>query len=89
MIFRLVIGIAILYLIYKIVRMVKSGSKRQSGALGKPRPGEDLVEDPLCHTYIPVSNAWKATVDGKTLYFCSRKCLDRYNEQREGGGTGK
>ncbi|MCE5282041.1 MAG: YHS domain-containing protein [Deltaproteobacteria bacterium] len=91
MIFRLLIGIVILYLVYKVVRMFRSAPPElgTSGALRKPKAGEDLVEDPLCHTYIPVSNAWKATVDGKTLYFCSQKCLDQYIRQREGGETGK
>jgi YHS domain-containing protein len=91
MIFRLLIGIVILYLVYKVVRMFRPAPPGlgTSGALRKPKAGEDLVEDPLCHTYIPVSNAWKATVDGKTLYFCSQKCLDQYIRQRESGETGK
>lgn len=91
MIFRLLIGIVILYLVYKVVRMFRPTPPGlgTSGALRRPRAGEDLVEDPLCHTYIPVSNAWKATVDGKTLYFCSQKCLDQYIRQRESGETGK
>ncbi len=44
---------------------------------------EDLVEDPQCHTYVPVSEAFRVKVDGKTLYFCSEEC---YRKFREKGG---
>ena len=60
-----------------------------SGRLGDRRrderkiKGEDLVEDPHCHTYVPVSDAFRAKVDGKTLYFCSEEC---YRKFREKGG---
>jgi uncharacterized protein len=45
--------------------------------------GEDLVEDPNCHTYVPLSEAFRVDVDGKTLYFCSKEC---YRKFREKGG---
>jgi YHS domain-containing protein len=41
-------------------------------------PGEDLVEDPYCHIYVPMSQAHKATIDGQVLYFCSEMCSEKY-----------
>ena len=80
MILRLVIGAIVIYLLFKLVRVWKSpGGER----VGKPPvPGEALVEDPVCHSYVPVSHALKTVVEGKTLYFCSQPCLDAY-KQRE------
>ena len=46
-------------------------------------PGEDLVEDPNCHTYVPVSEAFRVQMGGKTLYFCSEEC---YRKFRDKGG---
>lgn len=47
---------------------------------GKQLRGEDLVEDPQCHTYVPVSEAYRVRVDGKTLYFCSKECYKKFEE---------
>ena len=80
MIIKLIISIIIIYLLYKVV----SGWKAVTGPSKKnlPAAGEDLVEDPLCHTYVPVSHACRVSIEGKTLYFCSQKCLDKYTEAR-------
>ncbi len=80
MIMKLLVGMVIIYLLYKIVR----GWKSIAGPTKKnlPASGEDLVEDPLCHTYVPVSDACRASIEGKTLYFCSRKCLEAYASAR-------
>lgn len=76
MIIKLIISIIIIYLLYKVLR----GWKAVTGPSKKnlPAAGEDLVEDPLCHTYVPVSHAYRVSIEGKTLYFCSQKCVDKY-----------
>jgi len=79
MILRLVIGILVLYLLYKLFKGWKA--VRGPSAKNVPVAGEDLVEDPLCHVYIPISSACRVSVKGKNLYFCSQKCLDEYREQ--------
>jgi YHS domain-containing protein len=76
MVLRLLIGIIVIYLLYKLCR----GWKALGGARGEKRPvlGEELVEDPFCHTYVPISHACKTVVGGKTLYFCSQACMEAY-----------
>jgi YHS domain-containing protein len=86
MIIRLIITVII---IYGIIRLAKgmfppsaSGDRRDRfprspASLG----GEELVKDPYCGTYVPVSSADKVIIDGKELYFCSRECAERYKEQ--------
>ena len=70
--------------IYLLIKLLKPSAPKREMRAGdnryqkKPAAGEDLVEDPVCHTYIPVSSALKLHVEGKTLYFCSQKCLDAY-----------
>ncbi|HPK53840.1 MAG TPA: hypothetical protein PK114_05220 [Smithellaceae bacterium] len=36
------------------------------------------MEDPFCHTYIPVSQALKKEIAGKDFYFCSNDCCQKY-----------
>ena len=76
MILKIVLGIIVLYLFYRLVRTWKRVSGAPKADL--PATGEDLVEDPLCHTYVPVTHARRVEIDGKTVYFCSEKCLERY-----------
>lgn len=69
--------------VYLLIKLLKPGPAKREARAGysryqKPAVGEDLVEDPVCHTYIPVSSALKKEIDGRTLYFCSQKCLDAY-----------
>ncbi len=79
---RLVIAGIIVYVIYRLIKTLGKSSEKVSGGRSygeAPRiEGEDLVMDPCCGTYVPVNSAFKATVNGKTLYFCSEECLEKY-----------
>ena len=44
--------------------------------------GEDLVEDPVCHTYVPLSQAIKKEISGKNYYFCSKQCSEKYLSEK-------
>lgn len=78
---RLIVSILIIYILYKIIKSIgkiKSGKGENLQFERKSARGEDLVEDPVCHTYLPVSQAYKREIDGKVFYFCSEKCADKY-----------
>ncbi len=81
-IIRLVIVCALIYFIYRIIKWIFFTPLIKSQDMpGRQTPtlrGEDLVEDPYCHIYLPVSQAYKKPVDGQDLYFCSQKCLEQY-----------
>jgi len=78
---RFVIFLVLIYLLYRIIkyfRTAKAVKMNNSQFKAKPAVKEDLVEDPACHTYIPVSQAYKKEIAGKNFYFCSKECSDRY-----------
>lgn len=81
---RLVIAGIIVYVIYRFSRFLFTPagkiSKDRSGEQSRIE-GEDLVKDPYCGTYVPINSAYKTTMDGKTLYFCSRECLEKYMKE--------
>jgi uncharacterized protein len=82
---RLIVAIIIVYLVYRLAKLIFLPSgKKQEHFPGGPTPieGEDMVQDPYCKTYIPVSTAYKASVNGKTLYFCSHECFEKYEAER-------
>jgi YHS domain-containing protein len=82
MILKLVIGIIVIYLLAKLIRksFPAVGGKHGPAKIQTPDAGEELVEDPQCHTYIPLSQAVRTEIDGKTVCFCSRKCLEQYRK---------
>ena len=79
---RFIIIMLLTYLAYKFLKglFVTKGNQQRHmpGQPGRGASGEDLVEDPYCHTYIPLSNALKTSVEGKDVYFCSKKCLEEF-----------
>jgi uncharacterized protein len=80
-IFRLIVSALLIYLLFKIINTVKGLKTEKNENLrskSSSGEGEDLMEDPVCHTYIPVSQAYKREISGRDYYFCSKECSDKY-----------
>ena len=43
-----------------------------------------LVEDPVCHTFVPKKHAIRLRHKGRTYYFCSEACCDSFSLTTEG-----
>jgi len=81
---RLVIAGIIVYVVYRFLKSLFAPAERVSGGASGETPrikGEDLVKDPYCGTYVPINNAYKAILNGKTLYFCSKECFEQYKRE--------
>lgn len=82
MLIRLIIFFLLIYLIYRIIksfnrtRLDRNINKNKTKSM--PISGEDLVEDPVCHIYFPVSQAYKKEIAGKIHYFCSKECYELF-----------
>jgi len=81
-IIRFIIICALIYFSYKLIRWIFSSPVATNHDLPRHKAtaikGEDLVEDPYCHTYVPLSQAYKASIEGQTVYFCSQQCFEKY-----------
>jgi uncharacterized protein len=85
MFFRLILGLALGYMAYRVYRRLKemftlTGQTRQAPKVPEP---DVLVQDPVCQTFIPRQEALKITKNGQDYFFCSEGCLKRF--QRGGG----
>lgn len=83
---RFVVAIIIFYFLFRIAKWIFLSSGKTSEPLlnrQTPMTMEDLVEDPYCHTYLPVSQAYQALIDGKTVYFCSEKCCNHFLQREK------
>jgi len=84
MILRLLLGLALGYVVYRVVRKLREmftipGPTQQAPKMPQP---DILVQDPVCGTFIPRQEALKFTKDGQDYFFCSEGCLKRF---RRGG----
>jgi YHS domain-containing protein len=59
-------------------------SRRSATAAPPPpaRAGGVLHKDPVCGTYVSSDSGIARTIDGRTVYFCSAECRDKYRAER-------
>jgi YHS domain-containing protein len=82
---RFFIFITLIYLLYKIINAVKQLKSEKNGNYqykSQSAGGEDLIEDPVCHTYVPLSQAYKKEISGKDYFFCSKQCSDKFTLEK-------
>ena len=79
---RFLIICALVYFSYKLIKWIFFSPVITGHDLPEHKTtavkSEDLVEDPYCHTYVPLSQAYKASIGGHTIYFCSQNCSEKY-----------
>jgi YHS domain-containing protein len=85
---RIIFAAILVYLFYRICRRLFLPSGKKVNPLpnhdpGEIKQGEDLVEDPVCHTYLPISQAHKLTDAGQIFYFCSAACQEKFQGRKE------
>ncbi len=72
---RLLIIFALFYIIFRLLTRSVSSNRGHV----EPPPSDDLlVEDPVCHTYVPQKDSESLQVNGTTYYFCSKECLQKF-----------
>ncbi len=79
------IDIFILLLIAAVLlyRWNKKASKAKFDELSSDEPSStEMVQDPNCSTYIPETEAIKATIAGVDYCFCSEKCAEIYRKKK-------
>lgn len=73
----------IVYLLFVFFRMLKKEKSRR-GTINSDNQAEEIKRDPVCGTYIPVSQAIHLKENKKNIYFCSEKCLKKYKTGKKG-----
>ncbi|MFN2368143.1 MAG: TRASH domain protein [Desulfurivibrionaceae bacterium] len=73
---RILILAALLYILY---RLLTGGKKRLRKGAYQGSGGHDvLVEDPVCKVCVPKQQAVTLQEAGKTTYFCSDECREKF-----------
>jgi len=72
---RLIILALLAYLLYRLIFAPPKAAEHDKAA---DRSHDVLVEDPVCHTYVPEGQAVTLQHQGASLHFCSKKCRDEF-----------
>lgn len=83
---RLVVLGILFYFAWRLLRGI-TGSRSEARQARREQRTESrvedvLVEDPVCHKLVPKNQAVRCRIDGKTYYFCSDTCCDKYTEEK-------
>jgi YHS domain-containing protein len=73
---------AALFLVWALAAIAVMWPRLRAGippAAGGAAPRDELVKDPVCHTYVVRSRAIRRMLGGESRYFCSRDCASRYS----------
>ncbi|OGR00564.1 MAG: hypothetical protein A2505_01330 [Deltaproteobacteria bacterium RIFOXYD12_FULL_55_16] len=94
--FKLLVYAVFLYVLYRLLTGGKE-KKPVAQANNQAAPGttelaihDQLVEDPVCHIYIPKRQAIVLHDNGLSVFFCSEQCrkiyCDAHNTPRQENG---
>jgi YHS domain-containing protein len=77
---RLLIFAFLAYLFYRVIKVVLSSGQRPVSRDDRVTIDE-MVQDPLCKTYIPLRDALRRTIAGKEYFFCSSECAEKFKKE--------
>jgi len=85
MIFKLIFAALLGFLAIRLYRHFTTPAKKITpDPINKKKvEGMDLVEDPICHAYLPPGSAYEKVLndDGRFVYFCSAACFNEYKKK--------
>jgi uncharacterized protein len=78
---RLIFYGLLFYFGYRILKpwVVSLLQSHQGNPPGEPSSEEaELIRDPQCGTYFLTQRGVEAKIGGRSVYFCSKECRDKY-----------
>jgi YHS domain-containing protein len=82
--YRLLLILGLLIILYFLVRKALREFNKSSLPNQGSAEADQMIQDPVCRTYIPRRNAVSASIGGQTYYFCSMNCAQTFQKQLSG-----
>lgn len=81
---RFILWLLLGYIGYRIIRSLLAGSHKST----TPEvAGSETFQDPVCGIYVTPEDATVGRLEGQRIYFCSKGCLEKYQEKLNSGST--
>ena len=83
--FRLILLAGIIYILFKWLRRSAAAGAESRGPSNRRRGRtvEEMVQDPVCGTWVPASQALALEHGKETFYFCSAECREKFLRQQK------
>jgi YHS domain-containing protein len=82
--YRLLLISALVIVLYFLLRQAARGFKknREVDGRGSSLDQDQMIEDPVCHTFVPRRTAVVKEISGRTYCFCSKECAAAFQSQQ-------
>ncbi len=77
---RLIILAILIYILYRVFRSFSRGHSEVQDHQGGGEINE-MVQDPVCGTYVRPADAERMVIGGREYYFCSKECAEKFQNQ--------
>ena len=78
---RLIVILGLLIVLFFLLRSVIREIWAKRGGPHEITDKDQMVQDPVCHMYIPRASAVASSIGGQTYYFCSSDCAQTFRKQ--------
>jgi len=75
---RVVILCLLLYILYRLLTGERRRPVAEAPVASSPAHHDVLIEDPVCHTYVPKEQAVVLRDGEVSRYFCSEHCREAF-----------
>ena len=75
---RLIVVTILAYIFYRVLKNIFYSDKDVETDING-RVIDDMVQDPVCKTYIPRRDAIKKSIKGRQYFFCSEECASKFS----------
>jgi len=82
--YRIIFVLILLIILYFLLRSALRELKGRSGVDQLPADKNQMVQDPVCHVFVPRGTAVTEVIGGQTYCFCGRSCADKFQKQMTG-----
>ncbi len=77
-----IILLVVAILLYRWSRKAPEEKDEDAEPASTEPSSTEMVQDPNCSTYVPETEAIKATIAGRDYCFCSEKCAEIYRKKK-------
>ena len=86
--YRLILVVLLLTVLYLLLRQMFRGFKtpiqagrEKSAAQSQYEEQDQMIEDPVCHIFVPKRIALVEIIGGREYCFCSRECSVKFRSE--------
>ena len=76
--FRLILLAGIIYILLRWLRKSAPPKNNEQAFHRQGQNIEEMMQDPVCGTYVPIGQALPLVRGRETLYFCCAACRDKF-----------